>query len=215
MPSSVTTPPDEAPLLAQAAEGDEDAGRRLLEPHRARLKRMVRLRLSRRLQGRVEEGEVVEEVFREAVSRLEDYSSEPGKSFFLWLRRLTGETLAAVHRRHLGDQLTAADQEVNLHRGGMPEADSISLAAQLFGAVADRSEDVVRVEQRLLVQETLNAMEALDREVLALRHFEQLSTVEIAEVLGMTTGAVGSHYLRAVKRLREVLSRMPGFKGTF
>src|SRR5437763_10383078 len=130
---------------------------------------------------------------------------------FLWMRRVTGLKLAEVHRRHLGTQLRDADREVTLYRGGLPEADSASLAGQLLGTMTTPSEAAIKAEQRLLVQEALNAMDPVDREVLALKHFEQLSTSEIAEVLGLSKAGAGSRYLRAVKRLREILSRIPGF----
>jgi RNA polymerase sigma-70 factor (ECF subfamily) len=100
-----------------------------------------------------------------------------------------------------------------LHRGGLPEADSASLAAQLLGTITSPSEAAVRAEQRLYVQEALNGMDPIDREVLALKHFEQLSTSEIAAVLGLSKAGAGSRYLRAIKRLREMLSKMPGFEG--
>ena len=93
----------------------------------------------------------------------------------------------------------------------LPEADSVSLAAQLLGQLTTPSQAAVRAELRLLVQDALAAMDPLDREVLALKHFEQLSTSEIAEVLGMSKAGAGSRYLRAIKRLREMLSRIPGF----
>ena len=119
--------------------------------------------------------------------------------------------LAEVHRRHLGTQLRDADREVTLHRGGLPEADSVSLAAQLLGKLTTPSQAAIKAETRLLVQEALNSMDPIDREVLALKHFEQLSTSEIAEVLGLSKAGAGSRYLRAIKRLREILSQIPGF----
>jgi RNA polymerase sigma-70 factor (ECF subfamily) len=124
---------------------------------------------------------------------------------------MTGLKLAEVHRRHLGAQMRDADREVTLHRGGLPEADSVSLAAQLLGKLTSPSRAAIKAETRLYVQEALNSMDPIDREVLALKHFEQLSTSEIAEVLGMSKAGAGSRYLRAIKRLREILERIPGF----
>jgi RNA polymerase sigma-70 factor (ECF subfamily) len=117
-----------------------------------------------------------------------------------------------VHRRHLGTQLRDADREVSLHRGGLPEADSVSLAAQLLGKLTTPSQAAIKAEQRIYVQEALNSMDPIDREVLALKHFEQLSTSEIAQVLGLSKAGAGSRYLRAIKRLREILERIPGFR---
>ncbi len=200
-----------ADLLQRAAAGDSEALREVFAHYRDRLKRMVRLRLSRRLQGRIDDSDVLQESFLEISRKLPDYVREPQLPFFLWLRHLTGLKLAEVHRRHLGTQMRNADREVSLHRGGLPEADSASLAAQLLGKLTTPSQAAVKAEQRIYVQEALNSMDPVDREVLALKHFEQLSTAEIAEVLGLSKAGAGSRYLRAIKRLREILSRIPGF----
>jgi RNA polymerase sigma-70 factor (ECF subfamily) len=198
-------------LLQRAAGGDEQAFQELFSRYRDRLKRMVHLRLSRRLQGRVDDSDVLQEAYLEVSQRLQEYAQAPGLPFFLWLRHLTGLKLIEVHRRHLGTQLRDADREVTLHRGGLPEADSVSLAAQLLGKLTTPSQAAIKAETRLYVQEALNSMDPIDREVLALKHFEQLSTSEIAQVLGLSKAGAGSRYLRAIKRLREVLSRIPGF----
>ena len=199
-------------LIRRAAAGEEAALRELFSRHRDRLKRMVHLRLSRRLAGRVDDSDILQEACLEAARRLEEYLREPKLPFFLWLRHLTALKLAEVHRRHLGTQLRDADREVTLHRGGLPLADSVSLAAQLLGTLTTPSQAVIKAETRLLVQEALNSMDPIDREVLALKHFEQLSTAEIAEVLGLSKAGAGSRYLRAIKRLREILARIPGFE---
>src|SRR5262249_2707691 len=193
-------------LIRRAAAGEEAARRELFSLHRDRLKRMVHLRLSRRLAGRVDDSDILQEACLEAARRLEDYLREPKLPFFLWLRHLTALKLAEVHRRHLGTQLRDADREVTLHRGGLPLADSVSLAAQRLARLTTPSQAAIKAEPRLLVQEALNSMDPIDREVLALKHFEQLSTAEIAEVLGLSKAGAGSRYLRAIKRLREILS---------
>jgi RNA polymerase sigma-70 factor, ECF subfamily len=200
-----------ADLLRQAAAGDGQAQQELFSRYHDRLKRMVHLRLSRRLQGRVDDSDVLQEAYLEASRRLKEYADNPGLPFFLWLRHLTGLKLAEVHRRHLGTQLRDADREVTLHRGGFPQADSVSLAAQLLGKLTTPSQAAIKAETRIYVQEALNSMDPIDREVLALKHFEQLSTSEIAEVLGLSKAGAGSRYLRAIKRLREILERIPGF----
>jgi RNA polymerase sigma-70 factor, ECF subfamily len=199
-----------ASLLKRAAAGDQTAVEDLLALHRDRLKRMVRLRLSRRLSSRVDDSDVVQESLAECACRLPDYLADPKLPFYLWLRHMTGLKLSEFHRRHLGTQLRDVDREVTLHRGGLPEADSVSLAAHLLGQLTTPSKAAIKAETRLVVQEALNNMDPVDREVLALKHFEQLSTSEIAEVLGMSKAGAGSRYLRAIKRLKEVLSRIPG-----
>jgi RNA polymerase sigma-70 factor, ECF subfamily len=205
-------PGDDPDLLQRAASGDEAALRELFSRHRDRLKRMVHLRLNRRLHGRVDDSDVLQEACLDAARRLPEYAANPGLPFYLWLRHLTGLKLAEVHRRHLGTQLRDAYREVTLHRGGLPEADSASLAAQLLGTFTSPSEAVIKAETRLHVQEALNGMDPIDREVLALKHFEQLSTSEIASVLGLSKAGAGSRYLRAIKRLREILEQIPGFR---
>jgi RNA polymerase sigma-70 factor (ECF subfamily) len=199
-------------LLQRAAAEDADALRELFSRYRDRLKRMVHLRLSRRLSGRVDDSDVVQEAFLEISRKLPEYARAPQMPLFLWLRHMTGLKLTEIHRRHLGTQLRDADREVSLHRGGLPEADSVSLAAQLLGKLTTPSQAAIKAEQRIYVQEALNSMDPLDREVLALKHFEQLSTSEIAQVLGLSKAGAGSRYLRAIKRLREILERIPGFR---
>src|SRR5262245_34795392 len=213
MSSSMTTEArDDSALLRAAAAGDQEALSDLFARHRDRLKRMIHLRLSRRLQGRVDDSDILQESYLEIARKLPEYAAEPKLPLFLWLRHMTGLKLVEVHRRHLGTKARDAEREISLHRGGLPEADSISLAAQLLGQLTTPSQAAIRAELRLLVQEALNTMDPLDREVLALKHFEQLSTTEIAEVLGLSKAGAGSRYLRAIKRLRETLSAMPGFE---
>ena len=213
MSGAITDDSNEADeLMSRAAVGDAEALHALFSRYRDRLKRMVHLRLSRRLQGRVDDSDVLQESYLEAARRLDEYLREPKLPFFLWLRQLTALKLAEVHRRHLGTQLRDADREVTLHRGGLPLADSVSLAAQLLGTLTTPSQAVIKAETRLLVQEALNGMDPIDREVLALKHFEQLSTTEIAAVLGLSKAGAGSRYLRAIKRLREILTQIPGFE---
>ncbi len=203
---------ENADLVRQAVAGDEAALSELFGRYRDRLKRMVRLRLSRRLQGRVDDSDVLQESFLDVSRRLHEYAEKPGLPFFLWLRHMTGLKLTEVHRRHLGTHMRDADCEVSLHRGGLPEADSVSLAAQLLGQLTTPSQAAAKAETRILVQEALNAMDPVDREVLALKHFEQLSISEIGQTLGLSKAGAGSRYLRAIKRLREFLERIPGFE---
>src|SRR6478736_7559521 len=163
---------DVSGLLRRAAGGDGAAVRDLFSRYRPRLKRMVHLRLSRRLQGRVGDSDVLQEAYLDVSRRLPEYAADPRLPFFLWLRHMTGLKLVEIHRRHLGTQARDADREISLHRGALPEADSVSLAAQLLGHLTTPSQAAVRAELRLLVQDALAAMDPVDREVLALKHFE-------------------------------------------
>src|SRR5262245_31118903 len=213
MSATVTGESDEVTrLIRRAAAGEEASLRELFSRYRDRLKRMVHLRLSRRLQGRLDDSDVLQEAYVDICQKLAEYAKEPKLPFYLWLRHLTGLKLAELHRKHLGTQLRDADREVSLHRGGLPQADSVSLAAQLLGKKTTPSQASIKAELRIHVQEALNSMDPIDREVLALKHFEQLSTSEIAEVLGLSKAGAGSRYLRAIKRLREILAQIPGFE---
>jgi RNA polymerase sigma-70 factor (ECF subfamily) len=200
-------------LLQRVAQGDRQGWGELLERHRQRLRRMVALRLDQRLQGRIDASDVIQEAFLEASTRAAEYLSQPTMPFFLWLRFLTGQKLMALHRHHLGAQMRDAGREVSLYRGSLPETSSAALAAQLLGHGTQPSEAAVRAERKIRLQEALNSMDPMDREVLALRHFEQLTTPEVAQVLGLKEAAAGKRYLRALKRLKEVLSSMPGGMG--
>lgn len=204
---------DLADLLTLAARGEPAAIAELLSRYRKRLKRMVRLRLSRHLRGRLDESDVLQEASLEAARRLPEFLRDRPLPFFLWLRHITGQKLIDAHRRHLGAKMRDAALEVSLHRGAMPAASSASLAAHLLGQLTSPSQAAIKAEARLRVQEALNAMDPLDREILALRHFEQLSNGEIAETLGMNESTASSRYLRALKKLKDELDRVPGLFG--
>jgi RNA polymerase sigma-70 factor (ECF subfamily) len=202
---------DTIPLLRQGASGDQHALGELWHRYRERLKRMVRLRLDRRLQGRLDPSDVLQEAFLDFARRAGEFAEKPEVSLFLWLRTLTGQRLQMLHRQHLGAKMRDAAREISLHRGPMPQASSVSLAAQLLGHFTSASAKVARAELQIGLQEALNGMDPIDREVLALRHFEELSNAETAEVLGIARSAASSRHVRALRRLRQVLESMPGF----
>ena len=185
----------------------------LLEELRPRLRRMVALRLDPRLHGRIDPSDVIQETYLEASARLAEYVQKPTMPFFLWLHFLAGQKLVTLHRHHLGTRMRDAGREVSLYRGRLPEASSAALAAQLLGHETRPSEAAVRAELKIRLQEALNSMDALDREILALRHFEQLSLGETAQVLGLTESGACRRHLRALKRLKEILSSLPGGLG--
>jgi RNA polymerase sigma-70 factor, ECF subfamily len=200
-------------LIQKALAGDESALAALFERYRERLRRMIRLRLDRRLSGRVDSSDVLQEAYLDVRRRISEFASNPAAMpFHLWLRLITGQRLTDVHRFHLGAQMRDAGQEVSLHRGPFPQADSVSLAAQLLGRLTSASKAAIRAEHKLIVQEALNGMDPIDREVLALRHFEHLSNDETAQVLGLSKSAASNRYIRALKRLKEILSSIPGLK---
>jgi RNA polymerase sigma-70 factor, ECF subfamily len=196
---------DTSELLKRAGEGDSRALGSLFSRHRERLWRMVHLRLDHRLKGRIDASDVLQETYLELSRCLADYLREPALPFFLWLRFLAGKRLQFLHRHHLGTKMRAAGREVALHHGAFPQASSVSLAAQLLGRNTSPSQAAARAELQLRIQEALNAMDLVDREVLVLRHFEQLSNSETARVLELTETAASNRFVRALKRLRSIL----------
>src|SRR5256885_854381 len=197
-------------LLDAARAGDEGALAALVERHHGRLERMVRLRMDRQLQGRVDPADVVQDAYLAVRGKFPQYSADPRLPFFLWLRLEVGQKLVDVHRFHLGAKMRDAGQEVALHRGALPQVSSLSLAEQLLGKLTTASQAAIRVELKLRVQEALNGMDPQDREVLLLRHFEELSNAEAAGVLGIKPTAAVNRYVRALKRLKDVFQGMPG-----
>lgn len=198
-------------LLRQVSQGDEGAMTQLFLRYRDRLKRMVRLRLDRRLQGRVDASDVVQEAYVDVARRAKEYLANPTMPLFLWLRWLTGERLLKTHREHLGVQKRNAGLEISLHQGSLPQATSASLAAQLLGRLTSPTHAAVRGELQIKLQEVLNTMDPIDREVLVLRHFEEMSNNETAEVLDLSKNAASNRYKRALKRLIVILKQIPGF----
>ena len=192
-------------LLGRARAGDDSALDEIFSRYRDRLRQMVQIRLDRRLQGRVDPSDVLQEAFVDAVRNLPEYLAAPKAPLFLWLRYLVGMRLKALHRHHLGVKQRDARLEVSIYPGPLPAADSAALAAQLLGNITSPSEAAVRAERVLRLQDALDAMDPFDREILSLRHFENLSRSEAAQELGIAEGAAGKRYLRALQRLRKLL----------
>lgn len=197
-------------LLELARAGDRDALSEIFARHRDRLRRMIELRLDRRLQARLDASDVIQDAYLEITHRLGDYLRDPKLPLFLWFRLVVGEQMIDLHRRHLGAQMRAADLEVSLYRGALPAASSAALAAQLLGKHTSPTQAAVRAERLLRVQEALNSLDPIDREVLSLRHFEHLNRTESAQVLGIEEAAAAKRYIRALKRLKTTLADMPG-----
>jgi RNA polymerase sigma-70 factor, ECF subfamily len=201
---------DSSELLKRAGAGDQRALGELFDRHRSRLRRMIQIRLARRLKGRIDPSDVLQDTYLELSRSLAEYLRDPHLPFFLWLRFLTGKKIQALHRHHLGTHMRDARREVSLEPGAMPIASSECLAAQLLGRLTSPSQAAMRAELRRHVQEALDGMSLLDREVLALRHFEQLSNAEIAHVLGITESGASNRFVRALKRLKSILRAVPG-----
>jgi RNA polymerase sigma-70 factor (ECF subfamily) len=197
-------------LIERARGGDPNAQNEIFSRHRERLRRMVEMRLDTRLQARIDASDVIQDAYVEAAQRLDEYLRDPKLPLFLWLRLVVGERLMKLHRHHLGAQMRDAGREVSLYQGALPAASSAALAAQLLGKHTSPTQAVLRAERMLRLQEALNALEPIDREVLSLRHFEELNRKETALVLGIEEGAAAKRYIRALKRLKDTLADLPG-----
>jgi RNA polymerase sigma-70 factor (ECF subfamily) len=201
---------DTVGLIERSQTGDTQALNELFSRHRERLRRMVEMRLDHQLQARVDASDVVQDAYVEAVQRLGEYLRDPKLPFFLWLRLVVGERLLKLHRHHLGTKMRDAGREVALYRGALPQASSAALAAHLLGKHTSPTQAAVRAERVLRLQEALNTLDPMDREILALRHFEDLTSAEAARVLDIQEEAAAKRYVRALRRLKKILAALPG-----
>jgi len=195
-----------------AADGEE-ALAEVFSEYERRLRKIVEFRIDRRLWGRLDEADVLQEVYLTAARCLGDYLRNPAVPVFVWLRAMAQNTLVDVHRRHFGAQKRDARRDVPLHRRGGASSASISIAASLAASLTSPSKAAVRADRRQQLYDALETMDSVDREVLALRHFEDLSNGEVAQVLGLKKAAASNRYIRALKRLKEILVDM-GLNGT-
>ncbi len=193
-------------LGGRARRGDRKALNDLFNEARDRLRRMIQFRLDRRLQGRIDASDVLQEAFLDAIRRIETRDVNQDISPFLWLRLVVGEKLLELHRRHLDTDKRDPNREISIYRGPHPAASSAALAANLVGRMSSPSQAAERAERVLMLQDALNAMDSIDREVLALRHFEHLSNAETARTLEIDESAASNRYVRALKRLRKALN---------
>lgn len=201
-------------LLAKVAQHDEAATSQLLDRYRSRLKRMVRLRLDPQISRRFDESDVVQDALLDATAKINDFAESPDVPFYLWLRQITLFKILEMHRRHLTAERRDVRREIPLLDSRNPNelpASSIMLAEELAGNLTSPSQTVVKSEFRRQLTESLEDMDPIDREVLMLRHFEQLTTEETAEVLGLSRSGAGTRYMRALDRLRNVLRKYPDF----
>jgi RNA polymerase sigma-70 factor (ECF subfamily) len=198
-------------LVRRLRDEGEPALAELFSSYRSRLERMVRFRMDPRLATRVDVADVLQEAYLDAAKRVDSYLANPEAPLFVWLRGITANTLTDVHRRHLGAAARDAGREVSLYRNA-PDATSELLAARLVGRLTSPSHAAMRDETIIQMEQALRQMDETDREVLALRHFEQLANHEVAEVLGLSKTAASNRYTRALARLREILLAIPGLR---
>jgi RNA polymerase sigma-70 factor (ECF subfamily) len=200
--------------LKQLLDGGEAALADAFSEHRDRLGRMVKFRLDRRLRGRIDPDDVLQDAYIEIARRIQDYLAAPNVSFYVWIRQITWQTLIDCHRVQMGLKRDPK-QEVRLGRRSCNNATTFSIAQALLGNLTSPSAAAIRQEEIDGLYVALDGMDEIDREVLALRHFEHLENGEVAEVLGLSRTAASNRYVRALTRLGKTLSSLSGFKDAF
>ena len=198
MPESTNTE------LQQLVDGGEAGLAVVFSRYQARLERMVEFRMDHRLRGRVDPGDVMQESYIEISRRMCRYLENPEVTVFVWMRQVTLQTLIGVHRRHFRNKRSVG-QEVQLRQRKSPDATSYSIAFAAFANDTTPSRAVARAEEIEQLRKALDSMDEIDREVLALRHFEQLSNNEVAEILQLSVTASSNRYVRALARLGNLM----------
>jgi RNA polymerase sigma-70 factor, ECF subfamily len=199
-------------LLDRLRSGDQLALGELFSKYRDRLGRMIQFRLDGRLRGRVATSDVLQEAYIDALKRLPHYQADPGMPFLIWLRWVTMQRLVEVHRQHLGARMRDAGREVALQPDG-PLGASSEKIADFVGDQTSPSQAAERAEAMDQLRDALDGLDPTDREVLALRHFEELSNLETAAVLGIQPAAASKRYVRALERLKGAMEKLQGLSG--
>ena len=192
-------------LLRLATCGNSAALGELLEQYSSQLTRIVKIRMDRRLQSRVDATDVIQEAFMEAINRFPEFVSQDKLPFFLWLRLITLQKLMQTHRFHLSTQARNANREISIYQASILQATSAVLAAQLLGNFTSPTQAASRKEEKLKLENALNDMDEINREVLVLRHFEKLSVVETAKLLDLSESGVRKRYLKSLSIIKTKL----------
>ena len=192
-------------LIDQACGGNEAAVAELFVRFRPQLKRLVLMRMHPRLGTRLDASDVLQETYLELARRLPEYAKERKIPFFLWLRLLTGQRLNQMQRMHLGAEKRTVYRELGLASFPEIDASDFNLASQLAGHFTSVDRTLIREEVQVKLMHAVQGLDANDRELLEMRHFEELSTPEIAAVLGLTRSGVLKRYTRAIRRLQQAV----------
>jgi RNA polymerase sigma-70 factor, ECF subfamily len=201
----VPNSPETEKLLEQAQKGTPRAVDELLHQHREPLRRMINLRLDPALAARVDASDVVQDVLLEASRRLKDYLRAPNMPFHLWLRHLARDHIIDTYRRHRQAKRRTLDREQPLHLGGLDDRSSVELADQLCDRGITPAAAALRAEMKRRLQDAVAALDDDARELILMKHYEQLSNQEIAAFLGISEAASSMRYLRAIRRLKAAL----------
>ncbi|MBT5018601.1 MAG: sigma-70 family RNA polymerase sigma factor [Planctomicrobium sp.] len=195
-------------LVRAVAAGDENAVNDLMNRHRDALRRLVHFRLDRKISGRVDASDVVQDVLIEANRRLKDYVADPSMPFHLWVRQLAKDRMIDLHRRHHA-QKRSVDREQPLQGRKFGDRSSLDLAAQLSDQELTPAAATIRKELEERFLEALDQLDESEREIVVMRHVEHLGNGEVAEALDLSPAAAGMRYLRAIRRLKSVLTDPP------
>jgi RNA polymerase sigma-70 factor, ECF subfamily len=192
-------------LLVAAKQGDSHAVNRLLERHRGPVRRLIELRLDRKVQRRVDVSDVVQDVMVEASGRLEKYLQDPVMAFHLWLRQIAWDRIIDTYRRHRGSAKRSMDREQPMTVPFNGDQSTVDLAVQLCDPALTPAAAATQRELAKNVEAAIDRLPDQDREIILMRHYEHLSNLEISEVLKLNPPAASMRYLRAVRRLRQLL----------
>ena len=209
---SETSPPFEEVQTAAAQEkrlSDEEANRmvaEMFEEFKDRLLRMIDVRLQPELRSRVDSNDVLQESFMEAYRQLKTGVSAPKGSPLVWLRLIVGQQIVANYRKYCQTQKRNIALELPLS-GGRAQTDMTSTSIFLVGKLTSPSLAARRHELAIKIRECLAQLSESDREILSLRHFEQLTNRETAEELGVSPNAASVMYMRALKKFRVILEK--------
>jgi RNA polymerase sigma-70 factor (ECF subfamily) len=191
-------------LIERASQGDALARQELLVRHQTRLRQMIAVRMDSRLSARLDPSDVVQEVFADACRKLDEYLQKRPLPFYPWLRQLAWERLVKLHQRHIRAQKRSTTREQRFEMA-LSDQSALVLANRLLAPGSSPSRQAMREDLRHRVHVALAQLAERDREVLVMRYLEQLSTREIAAVLGIAEGTVKTRHLRALQRLRGLL----------
>ena len=196
-------------LLLDARGGDEKAINRLMERHLEALQRLIAMRLDQRIRRRVGVSDVVQEVLVEANRRLQDYLAKPAMPFHLWLRHLAQDRIIDAHRRHRASAKRSVDRERPLVAAAAGDRSTLRLVAQLQDAELTPAAAATQQEMARQVEHAISNLDDQDAEIIIMRNYEQLSNQEVAQALELTEPAASMRYLRAIRRLRAMLTDGP------
>lgn len=196
--------------LERLEAGDTNALGELFEAHRGRLLRMIQVRLDPRLSRRLDADDILQEVYLDAANRIHHYVQHHSGSFIVWLRLIVTQTMTDLFRRHLDAKKRDAKMEISMEAHQPIGRNHRPVVLQLLGQLTSPSNVAMRDETAKQLEELIETMKPIDREIIMLRHFEMLENKEVAEVLGIQDKTASIRYIRAMKRLRELIADTPG-----